>query len=74
MYPEKIDCGCPKCGGDLEEDYFHDEYECVDCKARFDIQDICDDLPGADGMEECCISCGCSAYPDCKNACSIFDD
>lgn len=61
---------CPACGKTwVADDYFdHGPYfDLVDgCVPSYHDPEM--DKPGG------CLACGCPAYPECKTACSRFDD
>lgn len=59
---------CPVCGYEIDWDEWMDEH--------YDefMEDEMNSSYDEDEMPECCVSCGCSAYPKCMTSCKFFDD
>lgn len=67
-----LDLECLECGAEATIEWDDDEEEYY---AYVDDEDYIDIFPNyEDDMPECCIACGCGAYPDCMSSCKIFDD
>lgn len=71
---------CPLCGAETIESDGVLDLECLECGAEATIEWDDDEeeyyayVDDEDNMPECCIACGCGAYPDCISSCKIFDD
>lgn len=78
---------CENCRIAMEQDYLTDNFLCPDCGLEVSDFDeyvdncaftcLIDELhfeSTEEEMEEGCTACGCSAYPDCKTSCNVFDN
>ena len=73
---------CPNCDSGVLYQITGQYWRCPDCflnawqvgdELTYDDDDI--ETPSRkDGMPECCVACGCGAYPKCKTSCKIFDE
>ena len=73
---------CPNCESGVLSQVLDKYWRCPDCflnayqigdELSYDDSDL-EQQSRSDGKPECCVSCGCGAYPDCKTSCKIFDD